>query len=337
MPVRAAHRGPGQAGIMEFDRAREIIACLPRGRTLFHYFADRYALYLLSRMVRGGRTVAEIKASRFAKLLQRPAVRALAAAKGDGMLRPEDLDSVWAARPECYLLTLGTWGPEKRHHWNRFHHQTSRPGVNLVLQLNFSALHNKPYRDLIRPGERRPFESAWHPIARRGFHTLAWARLDVDLDTGEALVEEVQTDWLRFAADARQRADHLLASAETRRAIERVFFGGVKIDPRAMRTYFDEVLDVHLRLWDEALLTAVLWFLAEELGVRCVFYHDFDCGCRLKGMKGMLPPRSLYTRLPQRFCFDKVQEAPEFMSAAPTRTLKTLARAGQLRFWRMEL
>ncbi len=322
---------------MEFDAAKEIIACLPRGRTLFYYFPERYAVYVLSRFLGAGRPINEVKASLYGKLLYRPAIKSVVAARGDGVLRTEDLASCYAVQPEYYLLTLGTWGPKKRHQWNRYHYQTSRPGMNLVLQLNFSSRHNKPYRDLIRPGGARPFETSAHPIARKGFHTLAWARLDIDMQTGEALIEEIQTDWLRFAAIAKSKAQVVLFGDEMQRAFETVSFNGAEIDPKAMRTYFHHVLDTHIRIWDEAMLTAVVDFLAEEIGIRRVYMHDFDCGCRLKGINGRLPPRSLYTKLPSRFCFTKIVGSPDFMAANPTRTFKTLARAKSLRFWKLDI
>lgn len=321
---------------MNYEAAQEIIACLPQGRTLFHYFPDRYAIVLLSRYLGEGKPIAEVKASPYAKLLNRPVLKEILSRKGDGLLLPEDLGASWPPRPECYLLTLGTWGPEKRHEWNRYYFQTSRPGMNLVLQLNFSSLHNDAYRALIRPEHAHPFQTAVHPIARKGFHTLAWARLDIDLSTGEALIEEVQTDWLRFAAGARRRVEDIVENREAREAVATIYFNGEEIDPRAMRAYFDNVLGTHIPVWDEALLTAVLDFLLDEIGITRIYMHQFDSGCRMKGISGNLPPRSLYTKLPARFCFSKVSAPPEFLMAKPTRTLKTLLRADAARFWKLE-
>ena len=96
---------------MEYGVIQDVIACLPRGRTLFYYFPDRYAVALLSRYLGEGRTLADVKASRFAKLLQRPALKPVIATKGDGKLTQDDLGACWAVQPECYLLTLGSWGP----------------------------------------------------------------------------------------------------------------------------------------------------------------------------------------------------------------------------------
>lgn len=37
---------------MDTGLVHEIIDCLPQERTLYHYFKDRYAFYLLSRILR---------------------------------------------------------------------------------------------------------------------------------------------------------------------------------------------------------------------------------------------------------------------------------------------
>ena len=55
---------------MDMEQATEIIECLPKGRTIFHYFKDRYALELLSYHVGAGKPVAEVKRSRYGRLLR---------------------------------------------------------------------------------------------------------------------------------------------------------------------------------------------------------------------------------------------------------------------------
>jgi hypothetical protein len=170
-------------GAMKRKEAEEIIACLPRGRTLFYYFKDRYALMLLADLVQEGMPVREVKASRYGRLLARPVVKRLVGRLGDGVLTRESDESHWPARPECYLLSLGTWGRDRcRRHCGWC--QTSRPGVNLVLQLNFSNKHNHPYQRLIDPsadyhtfetgnrlkqisGSRRPPRSLYTALPRR--------------------------------------------------------------------------------------------------------------------------------------------------------------------------
>ena len=51
-----------------------------------------------------------------------------------------------------------------------------------------------------------PFEWWSHPVRQDGRHTLAWARMDVDLDAGEALIEEIQSDWIREAVSEWRRS-----------------------------------------------------------------------------------------------------------------------------------
>ena len=59
------------------------------------------------------------------------------------------------------------------------------------------------------------------------------------------------------------------------------------------------------------MLTATLDFVHRELGINKVFYHSFDTGVRLKGIEsGWGPPRSIYTDLPRRFCFELGEERP---------------------------
>ena len=104
---------------MNYDEAREIIACLGRDRTLFHYFKDRYACLLLAEQVGEGRPIREVRNLPFGRLLNRPVVRSVVRESGDGLLRADDLLSIWPEQRECYLLTLGIWGPRKSAQWSR--------------------------------------------------------------------------------------------------------------------------------------------------------------------------------------------------------------------------
>jgi hypothetical protein len=80
----------------------------------------------------------------------------------------------------------------------RFFNQPPRPGWNLVLQLNFSSQHNRSYTKLIKPKTEQPFQSYGHPVAGIGYHPLAWARIDMDLNRRKGLIEEsrqIELDW----------------------------------------------------------------------------------------------------------------------------------------------
>lgn len=138
---------------MEINEIHDIMDCLPKGRTKFYYFKDRYALMLLAYVVGNGRRIREIKSSRFGRLVQKPIVEKIVRNSGCGRLMPQDLGAVWPDRYHCYLLTLGIWGDRKSG--ARFYNQTSRPGWNLVLHLNFAARHNRSYYRLMNGGHRQ--------------------------------------------------------------------------------------------------------------------------------------------------------------------------------------
>ncbi|MCP4378833.1 MAG: hypothetical protein GY794_21985 [bacterium] len=281
---------------MDTKQAKEIIACLPEGRTIFRYFKDRYAPALLSYIVGDGMTPSQIKKTPMAKLLNRPVLKNLAANLGGSPLTPMALDSTWPAVPESYLLTLGVWGDHIAGRRDQAWFQTSRPAANLVLQLNFSTKHDRPYDKLLKPDDYHPFSNEYHPINEAGRHTLAWARIDIDLDAGEALIEEIQNDWIRNALQSWRHG-----------------WPETNAKPIAMARYLRDVLSPHMRIWDEAILSAAIWFLRSELGVRRIFYHTFESGTRLKQIDGTKPPRSLYTRLPNRFCFRETCVPPSFL------------------------
>ena len=292
---------------MNLNDAREIIDCLPKGKTRFYYFRDRYALLLLSLGVAGPASKKDISQTRFAKLLDKQVVKEAIQRSRDSLLSPDTFNAYWPRKYECYFLSLGTWG-SKRGGWA----QTSRPGYNLVLQLNFSAAHDRPYQRLVDPDDERPFCFYSHPIAEGALHTLAWARLDIDLERGEALIEEIQTDWVR---------DALMARRQALRAEGSLNFFGVQMDRDRLIRYVDSILRIHQQTWDEAMLAASIWFLRAELGVKTIYYHTHESGARLKQISHRLPPRSLYSKLPRQFCFVPTDDRPGFLpdKARPAR------------------
>lgn len=323
---------------MQEQDADEIIYCLPEGKTFFYYFKDRYALMLLSQFVGTGLPIRDIKKSAYAKLLTNRLVKPLVERQGDGAISSDLLSSVWPGQPECYLLTLGKWGTDsKKRGWWRGYHQTSRRGTNLVLQLNFSRKHNKPYQDLISSGDDAPFSYHGHPIARRGFHTLAWARFDIDMDAGQALIEEIQSDWVRLAARGATTIETLVENDAQRQEVVQTVFRGVELDPKRLDLYVKHVLADHMELWSEAMLTAAIWFLREELGLKEIYYHEFDSGNVMKGLSYAKPPRSLYTALPKKFCFQSGYEAPEFLIAGNPKSFRARMEKERVSFWKLPL
>jgi hypothetical protein len=299
---------------MERKEVSEVLECLSGDRDVFYYFRDRYAVELLSWFAGGGKTIREIKSSRYSRLLNKDVVRQACAAAGGGSVGAMDLAAAWPAQPGAYVLTLGQWPHEEpRRRWWHWYNQTSRSGANIVLQLNFPSAHDRRYDALIGPLERHPFEYGKHPINRTGRHTLAWARLDADMRSGEALIEEIQTDWVRRARGLAITVERFeKEGGDCRRVVHEKL--GVDWEPERLRDYVDKVLSPHAAVWDEATMLAAIMFAKRELGAKRVFYHTQDFGAAIKHMWGEGPPHSLYATLPRRFCFEETLEWPSFLN-----------------------
>jgi len=288
--------------VMKQDEIREIIACLPKGRTLFPYYRDRYAALLLSWVFQNAVSVAEVKRSRYAGLICKSAVREAIARRGDGIIDKQLLSMIWDEPHEQFLLTLDSWGGEERS-WQ----QTSRAGHNLVLQINLHDGYRRWFESVVPDDQRWLFNNYGHPVLQRDssnrFYrpTLGWVRIDLDLNSGEALLEEVQSDWLR---DMRT-----LLRWHSRD----VGGDGDSDDNLAVRIYFESMLSRLGKIWSEVLMAAALWFVREELGVRNVWFHTYESGCELKRIVGARPPKSLYTSLPRKFCYETTRQPPEFL------------------------
>ncbi len=288
---------------MGSDQVKEITTFLREkysGNRNYHYFKDRYALMLLSWYVGAGKSVREIKQSPYGKLLNKPVVKYVLARSGSTMLTSDDLDSVWPPLPECFTVGIGDWGQSKGARDS--YYQTSRPGKNLLLVLNFSNMHDNVFKKLVPERFVPYFRYLGHPHAK-GRYTLAWARIDIAEDMSEALVEEIQNDWLR-------EARFYLAQSER----------GCKpknANPkqhREMMRYAGAVLERYLPIWSEALLAFVIKMLKEDLLIDEIFYHSFESGNLLKGFdESDHPPRSLYTQLPRQFCFQPTEPPPRML------------------------
>jgi len=288
----------------------EVIDCLPKERTLFHYFKDRYALMLLAYVSGEGKSISEIKRSPYGGLLNKPLINALLKRQGNGELSAYDLSSAWPKNTYPFLLTVGVWGGRERW-W----YQTTRGGHNLVLQLNFSNKHDHIYRRLVRPAEEKRFNSGAHPVMEKGAReyfreTLAWARIDLDLNKGEALIEEIQSDWIRGAASVQKMILRWIKHGATDKRPR-----GIEGAYEDVLHYVSNVLEPYAKFWDEAMLAATISFIREELGIRDIYYHSFETGWKLKAIGGSKPPRSLYTRLPRKFCFSETDETPVFLAS----------------------
>ncbi len=288
---------------MDKNALKFVLEVLPDSRTVFHDFADRYAVVLLRHNL-GSEPVpiADLKKSHLAPLLSKPIVRQTLADIGRPWLLADDFRNVWPVETDAYRLTLSTW-PSLSRKPKRTWHQVTRTGWSLVLQLNLPVSHRRSLDSTVSDWENQMGYSP-HPVADLPELTLAWARLDLDFDTNEALIEEIQSDWVKDVklwASCRWDENH-----------------------KAWNEYFDEYLKPRARKWPETMLTATLWFLLEELGIRTVLYHTHDSGARLKSIAGGEPPRSLYVDLPRKFCFRSTHYGPRFLRDSKDKDLKRL-------------
>jgi len=174
---------------MDERLVQEFVQCEAQRRITFPYFNGRYALLLLKYLIGDGCRIAELRLSNFSSLLEKPVTKTLLAHAGDGQITPELLALTWSEPTLNFVVTIDAFDG-----WT----QTSRSGSNLVIQLNFANDHQSAYQHLMRPINYGLFQGGAHPTCRSGLETLAWVRVDLDLDREEALIEEVQSDWIRL-------------------------------------------------------------------------------------------------------------------------------------------
>jgi hypothetical protein len=289
---------------MDDQQVEEIIACLPSERTLFQYFKDQYAVYLLKQYLGSNqeKDIHSIKKSRMNKLLEKPVVKDSLKNSGNGLLDAVQLENLWSAEAEQYVLTLGKWGHKSTYDWN----QTSRPGVNLVLQLNLSNQFEAMFRAITGCDLNR-MTTSFHPKSLKRTATLAWARLDMDFNTGEILIEEIQSDLIRDLERTRKRS--LRGDGDD----VYLYWARSRMDRKKIAACCEQLIAAQTKIWSEAMMAATLWFAQQELGFSKVYYHTFETGKVMKKISGRAPPRSLYTDLPEKFCFETTQQAPQFI------------------------
>jgi hypothetical protein len=174
-----------------------------------------------------------------------------------------------------------------------------------VLQLNLNGDDARLIEKQFPERWNDPFECSWHPIHEGRHRTLAWARIDLDWETGEALIEEIQNDRLR---EVRREVDFIRKGN-----LREVTINGRTIDAGFVLRYWEQRLRLSRQCWDEAMLCASIGFIFGELGIRRVFYHSPRSGAELKGGGAENAPTSIYTDLPKRFCFERTAEVPAFI------------------------
>lgn len=321
-----------RATIMDKTLAHRLLGLIGTERRLAHYWPGREAALLLRLAYPQGARIADIKRSRFAPLLQRPAVKAVMATAGDGALRGEMLD-VWPddVRWYCHALGYKLWGASKKGAAR--HKQVSRPGYSLALLLNFSGAHDERYRAIFGRDAPNYFTDHGHPHAEGTMRkTCSWVRIDIAPETGEAVIEEVQNDWLRKAG---WRCDAALRRCETEGPQAEIRVQGrTKVAADQIIHYWNEAAGPHHDVWGEAALSAALVFLVETVGIRTIWMHTSATGARVKRIEGTPPPRSIYEDLPRRFCFERTRETPRFLSGEVSKPMRRFLNSGEAEFWR---
>jgi len=281
---------------MKQHEAEELLSLLPHGRTLFTYGKDWYAVSLLELGLRHS-GLQDLRQTHLGKLFEKPKLRTWLGSFGKKTITAQDLSLLWPEVSETYRLTAGLFDG-----WL----QTSRKGSekwNIVLHLNLNEGDARLMEKKIPERSKDPFEWTCHPIHEGRHRTLAWARIDLDWDTGEALIEEIQNDRLR---EVKREVDYI-----RRKNLRTIRLGGETIDAAFIIRYWEQRLRLSRQWWDEAMLCAAIRFIVEELGLRTIWYHSPISGARLKGVRDA--PVSLYSDLPRRFCFGKTEELPKFL------------------------
>ncbi len=304
---------------MDKKLANEIIACFAGNRWLFNYFRDRYA-FLLTAWALSGRIKLDNEVLK--QLRHKPRLKQWFADRGDLKVKSDELVNAWCEDAEPFVLSLGCWEGEDMG-WD----QVSRYGTNLVLRIGLNNRHLSSLKRLVRPVHDEMFQYDCHPVLQKNEpwpfrNTLSWVRIDLDLNTNEALIEEIQTDWIRLV----KRSAKVLGSNRGQWVQNQI-----KGNPETVQRFCDEIVEPLARIWDEASLAAALYFLVEEVGIGRVYYHTFESGCLIKRLKYSRPPRSLYTRLPRRFGMSMVNTPPEFL--ASDRRFKKLTRKVSETHW----
>ncbi len=278
----------------------ELLYCLSEKRTKYTYFKDKYCMFLLQNMITEKTNTQQLKQSQYAQFCHKPQIKEWLATYGSQSIDAEMLMALWQTELYHFTISLDQWGGDSPR-WQ----QTCRKGYNLVLQLNFNKTHDRLY-DQVKELKREPFIYRGHPVNSIR-NTLAWSRIDISEDLTEVLIEEIQNDWLRKV----QRAFKFLSYRESSVYFRRF---GIKHDMNLFKKYYDNMIKPLIKIWDEAILCATLEFLINEVGVKHVYFYDFDTGTQLKSIDYGLPPRSLYTKLPKKFGFKTVKQAPRFIA-----------------------
>ncbi len=293
---------------MEQEQLADILACLDQKKWIVNFYEDCYAVFVLHHwlMKRGGTApVRSIKASPMAKLLNKPILKQLTAKAQD--ISTDMLEQIWSTQCEPLVITLGKWGQGRNGYG--LSDQTSRPGTNLVLQVNLSNQWNRSLQRALSMDANECFDCG-HPINSERACTLGWVRLDLDFTTNEVLIEEVQSDFVRWIKTLHEHAQQAWNEQDAQ-----FRYRGRLFNAASVRDGLQGFNSMVFAQWQEALLWTALWFCKKELGMDNIFYHTYETGAMLKSIGFRKPPKSLYSSLPKKFCFELTETIPRFLAS----------------------
>lgn len=299
----------------------------------FPYYPDRQSPWLLSQLMEPESPVSTLKQSRLSRLLSRPLLTPMVAQCG-GVLRRHDVMAVAHADRAMRFDGLGPSaisGLELAYQsqWMDFclsfdqwsGEQITRKAHNLVVQLGFPTEHAELLWRFDQRSAVGQYQSCWHPVRTEGRPTLAWCRLDLDLASGQCLIEEIQSDWLRFVDRARRRLENRAPRSR---------------ELRLTSDYEQALQRKYAKIWAEVMMLAVLMLLRDEFAVRDVWMHQPASGAKLKGITwGRLPPRSIYTKLPRSFGFEPTRDMPVILGSKQRSTARRAVPNDHPVFWRL--
>lgn len=275
----------------------------------YYYYKDKYAIDRILEQKVDRINSQTLREAGLVKEAHNPLVKKLLV-KAKGALSAQELYGYWPEEGQCFNITFGKWGEAPKRSKKGSWYQTSRSGYSFVLQLNFSTDHNRDFYRFLKPSSGiRSFQYTGHPIATQRFVTMGWCRMDIDFETNEVLIEELQTDWIRELADMEKRLNVIKTDVNA----ERFFtYHGFNTSRRNWLSYL-ETTRPYKSIWSEALLHAAVVFAKQELGIPNVWMHTYESGNLFKDLKYSKPPRSLYTKLPKKYGFEQTVQGPLFL------------------------
>ncbi|MGB0430876.1 MAG: hypothetical protein ACPGLV_10410 [Bacteroidia bacterium] len=277
----------------------------------YYYYKDRYLVQSLLENQNGDTiSVATIKNDFDAKLFQKNWFKEqFLQNSGNRKVCKDSLEFYWPKETFEFDIEVSKWGEEPKKHKKDKWLQTTRSGYSLVLRINLSQEHFELYRSWLKPswyGEGI-FNCTCHPVSEKDI-TLGWVRLDLDFETDEVLIEELQTDWLR---ELNKLAKNL-RNADVAKCKQLLMFENIEGSLIDFWKYYNYMLPIS-KMWDELFISATLWFVKNELQIKKVWMHSYETCSLFKDQQNAMPPRSLYTKLPKKMGFVKTEKAPSFL------------------------